>query len=42
MLSFLEPTENAKVKNQNDRINNCGKLLKKKAGNCYSQFLDTK
>ena len=30
MLSFLEPTENAKIKNQNVRIDNCGKLLKKR------------
>ena len=42
MLSFLAPSENSKVKNQNDRIYNCGKILKKTAGNCYSQFPDTK
>ena len=30
MLNFLEPTENEKVRDQNTRINNCGKLLKKK------------
>ena len=41
MLSFLATTEN-KVKNQNDRICNCGKIPKKTAGNCYSQFPDTK
>ena len=42
MLNFLEPTENEKVRNENTRINKSGKLLKKKAGDCCSQFLDTK
>ena len=42
MVSFLAPTQNTKVKNQNDRIYNCGKILKKTARNCYSQFPDTK
>ena len=29
MLSFLATTENIKMKSQNDRIYNCGKILKK-------------
>ena len=29
MLSFLATTENIKMKNQNDRIYNCGKYLRK-------------
>ena len=28
MLSFLATTENIKIRNQNDRINNCGKVVK--------------
>ena len=31
-----------KIRNQNDRIYNCGKVLMKTAGNYYSQFPDTK
>ena len=38
MLSFLATTENTNKKNQNDRIYNSGKVLKKTAGNCYSLF----
>ena len=33
MLSFLAPTENTKVKNQNDRFTIAGKYLNKTAGN---------
>ena len=39
---FSNQLKSEKVRDQNTRINNCGKLLKKKAGNCCSQFLDTK
>ena len=39
---FSRNNRKQKVKNQIDRIYNCGKILKKTAGNCYSQFPDTK
>ena len=42
ILSFLATTENKNVKKENDKIYNRGKVLKKTARNCYSQFPDTK
>ena len=42
MLSFLAKTENLRNRRSEHRIYNRGKLPKKAAGNCYSQFPDTK
>ena len=42
MLNFLAKTENLKNRRSNQPIYNRGKVLEKAAGNCYSQFPDTK
>ena len=40
MLKFLATTENIRKIRPEQPIYNCGKVLKKAAGNCYSQFPD--
>ena len=42
MLNFLAKTENLRNRRSEHLIYNRGKVLEKTAGNCYSQFPDTK
>ena len=42
MLNFFAKTENLKNRRSKYPIYNRGKVLKKAAGKCYSQFPDTK
>ena len=42
MFNFLATTENIRKIRSEHLIYNCGKVPKKAAGNCYSQFPDTK
>ena len=42
MLHFPAKTENLRNRRSERPIYNRGKVLEKAAGNCYSQFLDTK
>ena len=42
MLNFLATTENLRNTRSEQPNHNRGKVVKKAAGNCYSQFPDTK
>ena len=42
MLNFLAKTKNLRNRRSEHPIYNRGKVLEKAAGNCYSQFPDTK